>query len=135
MYAAAESGIYCPLCMTDGMAQLIDRHAWQSDRDRLLPHIYTNDPTQFYTGAMFLTEKSGGSDVGANEVQATHLYDDYYALNGEKWFCSNADAPLIVALARTRPDVSGTAGLSIFFDRAHPTRRQPKPNRSDTLER
>ncbi|TXI80298.1 MAG: acyl-CoA dehydrogenase [Crocinitomicaceae bacterium] len=126
LYAAAESGIYCPLCMTDGIAQLIDRHAWQSDRDRLLPHIYTNDPTQFYTGAMFLTEKSGGSDVGANEVQATHLYDDYYALNGEKWFCSNADAPLIVALARTRPDVSGTAGLSIFL--IERTRPDGSPN-------
>lgn len=115
LFAMTESGIFCPLCMTDGLAYIIDRYASQSDIDRLLPHIYTADAAEFYTGAMFLTEKTGGSDVGANQVSATHLYDDYYALNGEKWFCSNANSPLILALARTRPDVEGTNGLSIFL--------------------
>lgn len=115
LYAMSESGLYCPLCMTDGVARLIDRYASPADRERLLPHIYTNQPDQLYTGAMFLTEKAGGSDVGANLVSATHVEGEYYHLNGEKWFCSNANAELIFVLARTDAAIKGTKGLSIFL--------------------
>ena len=115
LYSMAEMGQYCPLCMTDGVARLIDRFCTEEDKDRLLPHIATDKKDQLYTGAMFLTEKSGGSDVGANLVKAKHLKDEYYLLEGEKWFCSNANAELIFALARTDEEVSGTRGLSIFL--------------------
>ncbi len=115
LYAMSESGLYCPLCMTDGAARLIDRYCTDSDRERLLPRIYTQDHRQLYTGAMFLTEKAGGSDVGANLVMATPNRDGYYRLTGEKWFCSNANAEIIFALARTENSRPGTRGLSIFL--------------------
>lgn len=115
LYAMSESGQYCPLCMTDGAARLIDRYCPPDIQERLLPRIYTLDYTQFATGAMFLTEKSGGSDVGRNLVSATLLPNGKYALNGEKWFCSNANADIIFVLARTQPHIHGTKGLSIFL--------------------
>lgn len=115
LYAMSECGQYCPLCMTDGVARLIDLFCDEEDKARLLPHIYTNNPTDFYTGAMFLTEKTGGSDVGANIVTATQKQNKTYNLNGEKWFCSNANADLIFALARTDEGIKGTKGLSIFL--------------------
>ncbi|MEO1052633.1 MAG: acyl-CoA dehydrogenase family protein [Bacteroidota bacterium] len=115
LFNLAEVGLYCPLCMTDGVARLIDRYCEDEDKQRLLEHIYTDDIEALYTGAMFLTEKAGGSDVGANLVSATHHADRYYLLNGEKWFCSNANAEIIFALARTNPEVKGTRGLSIFL--------------------
>jgi acyl-CoA dehydrogenase len=115
LYGMSESGQYCPLCMTDGVAHLIDRFATEADKGRLLPHIYTTDPQDFYTGAMFLTEKAGGSDVGANTVQARELGNGLYGLYGEKWFCSNVNAQIIFALARTQEEVQGTKGLSIFL--------------------
>ena len=115
LYDLGEGGLPCPLCMTDGVARLIDRYCTESDKARLLPHIYSKKLNEFYTGAMFLTEKAGGSDVGANLVSATHYKDDYYLLNGEKWFCSNANAEIIFALARTNTDIKGTKGLSIFL--------------------
>jgi alkylation response protein AidB-like acyl-CoA dehydrogenase len=115
LFAMSESGQYCPLCMTDGVAHLIDKFASEEDRDRLLPHIYTQNPAEFHTGAMFLTEKAGGSDVGANLCEASHLEDDLFALKGEKWFCSNVNADLIFALARTDDQIPGTKGLSIFL--------------------
>lgn len=115
IYAMSESGQYCPLCMTDGVARLIDRYAEEEDKARLLPHIYTTNAKELYTGAMFLTEKAGGSDVGANLVTATQFKNQYYHLNGEKWFCSNADANLIFALARPNPEIRGTRGLGIFL--------------------
>ncbi|MGB1206815.1 MAG: acyl-CoA dehydrogenase family protein [Chitinophagales bacterium] len=115
LYDLGEGGLPCPLCMTDGVALLIDRYCTEADKVRLLPHIYSKKLNNFYTGAMFLTEKAGGSDVGANLVSATKHKDDYYLLNGEKWFCSNANAEIIFALARTNPDIKSTKGLSIFL--------------------
>ncbi|HXC03727.1 MAG TPA: acyl-CoA dehydrogenase family protein [Bacteroidia bacterium] len=115
LYAMSESGQYCPLCMTDGVARLIDLYGDEADKARLLPGIYTSDADKFLTGAMFLTEKSGGSDVGANLVQAKQVSGSDYRLSGEKWFCSNANADLIFVLARTDSSISGTKGLSIFL--------------------
>jgi alkylation response protein AidB-like acyl-CoA dehydrogenase len=115
LFAMSECGLYCPLCMTDGVATLIDQYCEPSDVQRLLPRISTEDIDQMYTGAMFLTEKSGGSDVGANKVSAHKIKDSYYHLNGEKWFCSNADADLIFVLARCNPAIKGTKGLSVFL--------------------
>jgi len=115
LFAMVEGGLFCPLCMTDGVARIIHRFADESDQQRLLPKIATTHANELFTGAMFLTEKAGGSDVGANLVEAEAIGDRYYKLNGEKWFCSNANAELILALARTNPEISGTKGLSIFL--------------------
>ncbi len=115
LYALSELGQYCPLCMTDGVARLIDLHMAQDDRERLLPKIATSNLRELYTGAMFLTEKSGGSDVGRNIVKAKKIDGDRYKLYGEKWFCSNVNAELIFALARTDENKTGTQGLSIFL--------------------
>jgi len=114
-YAMSENGLYCPLCMTDGAALLIEKYGDEGDKKRLLPRIYTQNVEEFKTGAMFLTEKSGGSDVGNNQTVARRMYDNWYKLNGEKWFCSNANADMIFVLARTNSDIPGTKGLSIFL--------------------
>lgn len=115
LFAMSESGQYCPLCMTDGVALLLDRFAEENDRERLLPHIYSRNLEEFFTGAMFLTEKAGGSDVGANLVKAEQESGRTYRLYGEKWFCSNVNADIIFALARTDASKKGTRGLSIFL--------------------
>jgi len=119
LYGLSECGQFCPLCMTDGVARLIDLFCDDEDKARLMPHIYTNNADDLFSGAMFLTEKTGGSDVGANIVVATHREGKNYLLNGEKWFCSNANADLIFALARTDSSVKGTKGLSIFLIEKH----------------
>ena len=119
LYAMSEAGQYCPLCMTDGVARLIDLFCDEDDKTRLLAHIYTDRVEELYTGAMYLTEKTGGSDVGASITTATHVTGKNYLLNGEKWFCSNANAELIFALARTDEAIKGTKGLSIFLVEKH----------------
>lgn len=127
LYAMSESGQYCPLCMTDGVAHLIDQFCTPADRERLLPHIYSTGLDEFFTGAMFLTEKAGGSDVGANAVAAKALPDGTHALYGEKWFCSNVNAQIIFALARTQEEVKGTRGLSIFLVERQLPNGEPNP--------
>lgn len=115
LFAMSECGQFCPLCMTDGVARIIDLFCLEEDKERLLSHIFTENAEEFFTGAMYLTEKSGGSDVGANLAMATPAGGNKYLLNGEKWFCSNANADIIFALARTDPAIEGTKGLSIFL--------------------
>ena len=51
---------------------------------------------------MFLTEKAGGSDVGANETRAVHDEDGNWRLYGEKWFATNPTFDLALILARPR---------------------------------
>ncbi|WP_340105753.1 acyl-CoA dehydrogenase family protein [Rhodohalobacter sp. 8-1] len=115
LYAMSELGQYCPLCMTDGAAVVIDKFADDSDKKRLIPRLSSRNGDGLFTGAMYLTEKAGGSDVGQNRTTATKVEDDIYHLNGEKWFCSNANADVILALARTDPVEKGTRGLSLFL--------------------
>ncbi len=80
---------------------------------------------------MFLTEKAGGSDVGANLVEARLIEGRKWALQGEKWFCSNANAQIIFALARTRPEIAGTRGLGIFL--LEPQLPDGSPNHFDIV--
>ena len=46
-----------------------------------------------------MTEKAGGSDVGAIETVARQQ-DGVWRLYGEKWFCSHTDADVALMLAR-----------------------------------
>ena len=115
LYAMSELGAYCPLCMTDGAAHLIDQYAEDEVRDRLLPKLSARQGEKLFSGAMFLTEKSGGSDVGRNLATAEKIEGQKYKLNGEKWFCSNVNADVIMALARTGEVEKGTRGLSLFL--------------------
>lgn len=115
IYAMSELGVYCPLCMTDGAAYLIQKYAPEKISNRILHKLSARNGDELYTGAMFLTEKSGGSDVGRNLTTAEQLEGNKYKLNGEKWFCSNVNAEVIMALARTGKVEDGTRGLSLFL--------------------
>jgi len=115
IFAMAEEGLYCPLCMTDGAARVIDHFGEQSDRHRLIPALSSKSGSFLKTGAMFLTEKSGGSDVGANRTVAIQEDGEWYRLSGEKWFCSNANADVMLVLARTGDLDEGTRSLSLFL--------------------
>ncbi len=103
----------CPIGMSDAMARCLTRNdatlaqAWVS---RL-----TDDSGHHLRGAMFLTEKAGGSDVGANESRATPADDGTWRLNGEKWFASCPHSDLILVLARPDGAPAGPKGLGLFL--------------------
>ncbi len=111
----ADPGFDCPVAMTTGAALVLEKFG----DENLEPYhraLTSRDYDDLVEGAMFLTEKQGGSDVGANETRAS--YDEesgYWRLEGEKWFCSNIDAEVTLALARTEGAPEGTAGLSLFL--------------------
>lgn len=65
-------------------------------------------------GAFGLTEPNAGSDAGGTETTA-ELKDDYYILNGNKIFITNAGvADIYVVFAVTTPGM-GTRGISAFI--------------------
>jgi acyl-CoA dehydrogenase len=52
IYAMSELGQYCPLCMTDGVARLIDLSCNDEDKQRLLPRIATKKIEELSTGTI-----------------------------------------------------------------------------------
>ena len=115
LFAMAECGLYCPLCMTDGVARVLTRHGTHEQVMRVVPHLTSRDVSTLWTGGMFLTERSGGSDVGANETVATKDADGTWRLTGQKWFCSNVDAQAVLVTARANGGGEGTKGLRTFL--------------------
>jgi len=118
LLAQAEQGLYCPICMTDGTAYLIEKYGSPDQQQRFLPHLTSRQLDSLWEGAMFLTEKAGGSDVGSTQTVA-RPEGRQYRLYGEKWFCSNAGAEVAMVLARPEGAPSGTSGLGLFVMRRH----------------
>jgi acyl-CoA dehydrogenase len=115
LFAMAECGLYCPVCMTDGVARVLTRHGTHDQVMRVVPHLTSTDPATLWTGGMFLTERAGGSDVGANETVAHKNGDGTWRLTGHKWFCSNVDAQAVLVTARPEGASEGTKGLRTFL--------------------
>ncbi len=114
MFAQSEFGLLCPVNMTDSLTRTIRRFAAPELVERYLPGLVAEDMESQLQGAMFMTERFAGSDVGATETQAVPS-GDHWLLYGDKWFCSNADADLALVLARPEGAPGGTAGLGLFL--------------------
>jgi acyl-CoA dehydrogenase len=113
LFAMAECGLYCPVCMTDGVARVLTRHGTPEQVARVVSHLSSRDVDTLWTGGMFLTERAGGSDVGSNETVAEQQADGTWRLTGHKWFCSNVDAEAVLVTARVNGE--GTRGLRTFL--------------------
>ena len=114
LFVQAEFGLLCPVNLTESAADLLERFGDATLRDRYLPGMRSRDPEHLLRGAQFMTEKTGGSDVGLAELQAVKD-GDHWRLWGEKWFCSNADADVAVLLARPEGAPEGGRGLGLFL--------------------
>ncbi len=111
---AGEGGHACPVVCTAGLVRVLRTAASDELRERFLPPLLENDYDRAQRGAQFLTERHGGSDVGANRVEAVPD-GDIWRLHGEKWFCSVADADQFVVTARPRGAPAGTRGIGCFL--------------------
>jgi alkylation response protein AidB-like acyl-CoA dehydrogenase len=114
LFAQAEFGLLCPVNLTDSSSELVDRFGTDEIKARYLDAMWSQDMGELMKCAQFMTEKAGGSDVGAAELTAVRD-GDHWRLHGEKWFCSNVDAELAVLLARPDGAVAGGKGLGLFL--------------------
>jgi acyl-CoA dehydrogenase len=114
LLSQTEPGFYCPVTLTMATAYLLDQYASSELKEKFLPHVLSTGETTLYEGATFLTERQGGSDVGANVVKAIQSADSY-KLYGEKYFASNAGmCGVAMVLARKEGAPTGTKGLTLF---------------------
>lgn len=113
-----EAGHNCPLACSAGIIRVLQKTTTVPNRQAYIQKLIDPSYSTNFTGAQFLTEVQGGSDVGLNAVEANQE-NGIWRIKGEKWFCSNADAELILVTARYNPAVSGTKGLGLFLVPSH----------------
>jgi alkylation response protein AidB-like acyl-CoA dehydrogenase len=114
LFNQAEFGLGCPINVTDGCAKLLAKFGSEALKARYLDGLTQTDMSLLTQGGQFMTEKEGGSDVGTLNTTAVQE-GDHWRLNGEKWFCSNADAEVVMLLARPQGAVGGTRGVGLFL--------------------
>jgi alkylation response protein AidB-like acyl-CoA dehydrogenase len=112
---APSSALYsCPLAMTDGAARFLEVHGGESLQP-VFGHLTSRDPNEFWTSGQWMTERSGGSDVGSTSTVARCEEGDTYSLYGSKWFTSATTSQVAMTLARIEGAPAGSHGLSVFL--------------------
>jgi alkylation response protein AidB-like acyl-CoA dehydrogenase len=105
----------CPLAMTDGAARTLQVAGNSALAARALPHLTSRDPAQFWTSGQWMTESTGGSDVGLSRTVARLGDDGRWRLYGKKWFTSATTAQMALTLARPEGNGPGGSGLAMFY--------------------
>jgi alkylation response protein AidB-like acyl-CoA dehydrogenase len=114
LFNQAEFGLGCPINVTDGCAKLLNNFGSEALKEKYLDGLTQTDMSKLTQGGQFMTEKEGGSDVGTLTTRAVQE-GDHWRLYGEKWFCSNADAEVVMLLARPEGAGPGTRGVGLFL--------------------
>lgn len=112
---AGEAGHNCPIACSAGVIRVLSRYSQLEKTSYYLDKLTHPSFSYNFTGAQFLTEIQGGSDVGANATRASLDKQNQWRISGEKWFCSNANADLILMTARFDEETPGTKGLGLFL--------------------
>ncbi len=114
LFNQTEFGMGCLINVTDGCAKLLNNFGSDALKARYLDGLTQTDMSKLTQGGQFMTEKEGGSDVGTLTTTAVQE-GDHWRLHGEKWFCSNADAEVVMLLARPEGAGPGTRGVGLFL--------------------
>ena len=110
-----SSSIYtCPLAMTDGAATTLLAHGNQALVERAVPRLTSRDPARAWTSGQWMTERTGGSDVGQSLTRAVRD-GDRWRLHGTKWFTSATTSEMTLTLARPEGNPGGGKGLALFY--------------------
>ncbi len=105
----------CPLAMTDGAARTLLGSGNRALIERAVPHLTTRNPEEFWTSGQWMTELTGGSDVGLSETVARRDNDGGWRLYGRKWFTSATTSQMALTLARPEGNALGGQGLALFY--------------------
>ena len=115
LFHPSSEFVTCPLAMTDGAARTLLRSGNKALIERALPHLTSRDPAQFWTSGQWMTESTGGSDVGRSETAAVQEDGGRWRLYGRKWFTSAVTSQMALALARPQGNPPGGRGLALFY--------------------
>ena len=115
----ASTDVYsCPLAMTDGAARTLIAHGNKALVDHAVPRLTSRDPAFAWTSGQWMTERTGGSDVGISETEARRTVEDgreVWRLYGTKWFTSATTSQMALTLGRPTGNPDGGRGLALFY--------------------
>lgn len=101
-YVGTNNGIGSSALVIDGTDE---------QKEKYLPQLAAGE----IIGSFCLTEPDSGSDAASLKTTATKD-GDHYIINGTKRFITNAPhAGVFTVMARTRPDIKGSGGISAFI--------------------
>jgi len=118
LFTASTDVYSCPLAMTDGAAKVISISDNRALAERALPKLTSRDPVRFWTSGQWMTESTGGSDVGISETIAKKIAtrsEAQWRLYGRKWFTSAVTSQMALTLARPEGGALGGKGLALFY--------------------
>jgi acyl-CoA dehydrogenase len=111
-----SSDVYtCPLAMTDGAARTLVSSGNAALVAKAVPHLTSRDAELAWTSGQWMTETTGGSDVGLSQTRATPMPDGRWQLHGRKWFTSAATSEMALTLARPDGNGAGGGNLALFY--------------------
>lgn len=111
-----SSDVYtCPLAMTDGAARTLSLSGNERLIARAVTKLTSRDPAEAWTSGQWMTEATGGSDVGASLTRAVRDDTGQWRLYGKKWFTSAITSQMALTLARPEGNGPGGAGLAMFY--------------------
>ena len=109
-----SSALYsCPVAMTDGAARTLLLHG-DLDDITVVGRLTTRDPETAWTSGQWMTETTGGSDVGKTGTVAKRDGSGAWRLHGTKWFTSATTSEMALTLARPEGAPEGSRGLALF---------------------
>ncbi len=130
-----SSDVYtCPLAMTDGAARTLTVANNANLIERAVPRLTSRDPAQAWTSGQWMTEATGGSDVGVSLTQARQETDGRWRLYGKKWFTSAITSQMALTLARPDGNGPGGSGLAMFYVETHDAAGRPNGIRVERLK-
>jgi len=104
----------CPLAMSDGAARILSTSGHRELAERAVPRLLAREPERVWTSGQWMTERTGGSDVGRSESTARLGDDGRWRLWGTKWFTSATTSEMALTLARPEGNPPGGRGLALF---------------------
>jgi acyl-CoA dehydrogenase len=108
-YLLADPGLYCLVTISNNVVYAI--HKYAPEHRSWVEKLLRGDAF----GATWMTESQGGSDLGANVLQAAPD-GDVWRLQGEKYFCSGAGlTDIAIVTARPHGGREGSKGLALFL--------------------
>jgi alkylation response protein AidB-like acyl-CoA dehydrogenase len=64
LFAQSEFGLLCPVNMTDSTARMLRHYGSEEIKAAYIARLITTDFERLWQGTQWMTEKTGGSDVG-----------------------------------------------------------------------
>jgi acyl-CoA dehydrogenase len=130
-----SSDVYsCPLAMTDGAARTLVVSQNRQLIERAVPRLTSRDPANAWTSGQWMTELSGGSDVGTSLTRAVRDEGGEWRLHGKKWFTSAITSQMALTLARPEGNGPGGSGLAMFYVETRDPAGRPNSLRVERLK-